>query len=141
MVGVMTMSNYLTIGKVSESLKVNPRTLRFYDQIGLVQPACRSENGYRLYSPQDVERLMFIIRAKKLGLTLDEIRSVLSLTEEGLCYSVKNQVGELLSRKISEIDNNIREMEQLKKQFAEFRTYLEKKENTQAITSTCNCLE
>lgn len=135
------MSNYLTIGKASKLLKINPRTLRFYEQIGLVRPTSRSESGYRLYSPQDVERFMFVRRAKKLGLTLDEIGSVLSLTEEGLCYSVKNQVSELLSRKISEIDNNIREMEQLKKEFTEFRIYLQEKETTQTITTKCSCLE
>lgn len=135
------MSNYLTIGKASKLLSVNPRTLRFYEQIGLVRPTSRSENGYRLYSPQDVERLMFVSRAKKLGLTLNEIGSVLSLTEEGLCYSVKTQVGELLSRKISEIDNNIREMEQLKKEFAEFRIYLQEKEPPLTIPAKCSCLD
>jgi MerR family transcriptional regulator, Zn(II)-responsive regulator of zntA len=137
----MCLSNYLTIGKASKLLKVNPRTLRFYEQIGLVRPSSRSENGYRLYSPHDVEKIMFVRRAKKFGLTLDEIGSVLSLTEEGLCYSVKNQVSELLSSKISEIDNNIREMEQLRIEFTEFRIYLQEKETPLTITTKCSCLE
>lgn len=135
------MSNYLTIGKASKLLKVNPRTLRFYEHIGLVRPNSRSESGYRLYSPQDLERFLFVSRAKKLGLTLDEIGSILSLTEDGLCYSVKNQVSELLSRKINEIDKNIREMEQLKKEFSEFRTYLQEKAPPLTITTKCSCLE
>ena len=140
MMGVMTMSNYLTIGKASKLLNVNPRTLRFYEKIGLIRPTSRSENGYRLYSHQDVESLMFVSRAKKFGLTLNEIGSVLSLKEEGLCYSVKNQVSELLSRKISEIDNNIREMEQLRKEFTEFRVYLQEKESPLTIPAECSCL-
>ena len=135
------MSNYLTIGKTSKLLRVNPRTLRFYEQIGLVRPTSRSENGYRLYSPQDIERLMFVRRAKKMGLALNEIGSVLSLTDEGLCNSVKTQVGDLLTRKISEVDNNIREMEQLKKEFTEFRIYLQEKELPLTIPGTCSCLE
>lgn len=84
---------------------------------------------------------MFVSRAKRLGLTLNEIGSVLSLKEEGLCYSVKTQVDGLLSRKISEIDDNIREMEQLKNEFAEFRIYLQKKEPPLTIPVNCSCLD
>ena len=135
------MGNYFTIGKASKLLNVNPRTLRFYEQIGLVRPTCRGANGYRLYSPQDIERLMFVGRAKKFGLTLNEIGSVLSLKEEGLCYSVKKQISELLSCKISEIDKNIRELEQLKDEFTEYKIYLQEKKPLQTIPAECNCLD
>lgn len=131
----------MTIGKAALLLNVNPRTLRFYDQIGLVRPSCRSEGGYRLYSPEDIERFKFIIRAKELGLTLEEIRSILSLTGEGLCLSVKNRVRKLLALKINEIDSRIRELQVLKEELSSFNNYLDKKQIADKKSSTCSCLE
>lgn len=131
----------MTIGKAALLLNVNPRTLRFYDQIGLVHPSCRSEGGYRLYSPEDIERFKFIIRAKELGLTLEEIRSILSLTGEGLCLSVKNRVRKLLALKINEIDSRIRELQVLKEELSSFNNYLDKKQIADKKSSTCSCLE
>lgn len=131
----------MTIGKAARLLNVNPRTLRFYDQIGLVHPSCRSEGGYRLYSPEDIERFKFIIRAKEIGLTLEEIRSILSLTGEGLCLSVKHRVRELLALKINEIDSRIRELQVLKDEFSSYNNYLDKKQIADKKSSTCSCLE
>ena len=48
-------------------LGVNPRTLRYYERIGLLAPSARTEAGYRLYSDQDADRLAFIRRAQTLG--------------------------------------------------------------------------
>lgn len=131
----------MTIGKAARLINVNPRTLRFYEQIGLVEPSSRSESGYRLYSPQDIEKLKFIIRAKKIGLTLDEIKSILSLTGEGLCLSVKQRVGELLTLKINEVDNQIRELMELKEEFTNFKNYLGKKNIRDKNSSACSCLD
>lgn len=131
----------MTIGKTARLINVNPRTLRFYEQIGLVFPSSRSEGGYRLYSQQDIERLEFIIRAKKIGLTLDEIKSILSLTGEGLCLSVRQRVGELLTLKISVIDNQMRELVKLKEELANFKNYLDKKRAHTNNRSACSCLD
>lgn len=135
------MDDYMTIGKAARLINVNPRTLRFYEQIGLVYPSNHSEGGYRLYSLQDIEKLKFIIRAKKIGLTLDEIKSILSLTKEGLCLSVKQRVGEMLALKICDIDNQIDELLELKKEFTNFKEYLDKKKLLGKNSSTCSCLE
>lgn len=135
------MTDYMTVGKVSELLDLNPRTLRFYDKIGLVRPSSRSEGGYRLYSAQDLERFKFIIRAKEMGLTLDEMKSVLSLTDEGLCLSVKRRVGELLVRKIDEIENRLRELQILKEELSNFKKYLDEKDSLEKPGPGCSCLE
>ena len=137
----MDMNDYLTIGKVSELVNVNPRTLRYYDNIGLLSPSYRSESGYRLYSPQDIEKYNFICRAKELGLNLDEIKSILSLTEKGMCLSVKRRVGELLDLKMGEIDNRIKELKLLKEEFLKFRSILGKNEIHPKLNSMCSCLE
>lgn len=135
------LADYLTIGGVAGSLHLNPRTLRFYDRIGLLSPSVRSEGGYRLYLPQDIERLRFIIRAKTLGLSLEEIRSVLSLADEGLCSSARQRVGEMLARKIQEIDDRVREMQQLREEFARFRKHVDEDDLPVRPYPDCSCLD
>ncbi len=59
----------------------NLETIRYYEKVGLLPGPPRSSNGYRVYSPELVQRLQFILRARDLGYAMDEIRSLLSLTD------------------------------------------------------------
>jgi DNA-binding transcriptional MerR regulator len=67
----------LQIGAVAERTELSIRTLRHYDEVGLVTPSARSSGGYRLYTEQDVARLHTIRRMKPLGFTLEEMRQLL----------------------------------------------------------------
>lgn len=69
----------------------NLETIRYYEKVGLLPPPPRSANGYRVYSPDLVQRLHFILRARDLGFAMEEIRSLLSLTDSGMqtCEEVK----------------------------------------------------
>lgn len=74
----------MQIGEVAERTGLTPRTLRYWEEIGLLPPAVRLEGGFRLYSQADVERLLRIVQLKKLlGFSLTEIRRVVE-TEETL---------------------------------------------------------
>lgn len=72
----------LHIGAVAERTELSLRTLRHYDQIGLVNPSERSEGGFRLYSEADVERILLIRRMKPLDFTLEQMRELLDITDE-----------------------------------------------------------
>lgn len=61
----------------------NLETIRYYEKVALLPEPSRSANGYRVYSPELVQRLTFILRARDLGFKLDEIRSLLTLTDTG----------------------------------------------------------
>lgn len=61
----------------------NLETIRYYEKIGLLPAPTRNANGYRVYSPELVQRLQFILRARDLSFAMDEIRSLLSLTDAG----------------------------------------------------------
>lgn len=61
----------------------NLETIRYYEKVELLPPPPRSANGYRVYPPDLVHRLHFILRARDLGFTMEEIRSLLSLTDTG----------------------------------------------------------
>ncbi|MEG5016872.1 MULTISPECIES: heavy metal-responsive transcriptional regulator [unclassified Microcoleus] len=99
------------ISEVSRSLGINPQTLYFYERIGLIPSPQRTEAGYRLFSQLDVDRLAFISRAKSLGLSLNDIKEIISL-KEGKLLTCK-AVYERLSKKVKEIEENIDQLRSL----------------------------
>lgn len=70
----------LTIGDLSQRTGVKVPTIRYYEQMGLIEPAERSEGNQRRYRKQERERLSFIKHARDLGLTLESIRELLDLS-------------------------------------------------------------
>lgn len=71
-------SDEMTVDAVVRQLKVTPRTLRYYEEIGLITPASRSSGGHRLYNQKNIERVTQILSLKEdLGFSLDEIREIL----------------------------------------------------------------
>lgn len=70
----------MQIGEVAERTGLSINTLRHYDQVGLVTPSARSQGGFRLYTEQDVARLLLIRRMKPLGFSLDQMRELLQVT-------------------------------------------------------------
>ena len=75
------MTRTWTISQLSDEFGVTPRTIRFYEDRGLLSP--RREGQNRIYSPRDRVRLGFILRGKRLGFSLDEIREMLDLYDLG----------------------------------------------------------
>mgnify|MGYP000853733558 CR=1 FL=1 len=73
---------YLRIGELSKRTETNNETLRFYETKGLIDAPRRSEAGYRLYTADAVERVNFIVRAKRMGFSLKEVTELLSLQVE-----------------------------------------------------------
>ncbi|MGY1638229.1 MerR family transcriptional regulator [Geodermatophilus sp. SYSU D00742] len=69
----------LQIGQVAERTGLSLRTIRFYEESGLVVPTSRSEGGFRLYSAEDVARLEVVKRMKPLGFSLEEMRELLTV--------------------------------------------------------------
>lgn len=79
------------IGALSERTGCNIETIRYYERIGLMPAAPRSEGGHRLYGEAETRRLGFIRRTRQLGFTLDEVRTLLRLVDGGrhTCAQVK----------------------------------------------------
>jgi len=72
---------HMQIGEVAARTELSLRTIRHYDETGLVTPSARSQGGFRLYTEKDVQRLMVIRRMKPLGFTLDRMRDLLDATD------------------------------------------------------------
>lgn len=71
----------MQIGEVAARTELSLRTIRHYEETGLVTPSARSQGGFRLYTETDVARLMVIRRMKPLGFTLDQMRDLLEATD------------------------------------------------------------
>lgn len=72
---------HMQIGEVAARTELSLRTIRHYEETGLVVPSARSQGGFRLYTENDVARLMVIRRMKPLGFTLDQMRDLLDATD------------------------------------------------------------
>ena len=76
-----TSHELLQIGEAAESVGLSLRTVRYWEEIGLVTPSMRSSGGFRLYSDADLHRLLVVKAMKPLGLTLEEMRELLELID------------------------------------------------------------
>jgi DNA-binding transcriptional MerR regulator len=73
---------HMQIGEAAERVGLSIRTIRHYDEAGLVVPSARSEGGFRLYTELDLDRLQVIKKMKPLGFTLEEMRDLLQLLDD-----------------------------------------------------------
>jgi MerR family mercuric resistance operon transcriptional regulator len=88
----MARSAGIQIGELSRRTGCNIETIRYYERIALLPPPVRSAGRYRVYDTADIRRLAFIRRARELGFTLSEIRTLLSLSADdwqGTCANVR----------------------------------------------------
>jgi MerR family transcriptional regulator, copper efflux regulator len=101
------------IGEVSIRSGLPVKTIRYYTDIGLLNPQVRrSPSGYRLYESDVLNRLTFIRRTQALGLSLSEIRDILEIHDHGNLPC--GQVKQYLESKLAEIETQIRQMELLR---------------------------
>lgn len=104
----MQLNGTMTIGEVASRSGMPPKTIRFYEEIGLIGPAERFDNRYRAYSEQDVHTLRFIHRARNLGFALKDIRSLLSLYHDR--QRASRDVKRLALGHVAEVDRKIAEL-------------------------------
>jgi DNA-binding transcriptional MerR regulator len=72
---------HMQIGEVSERTSLSLRTIRYYEEVGLVPPSARTTGGFRLYTETDVARLLLVRRMKPLDFSLEEMRDVLEILD------------------------------------------------------------
>jgi DNA-binding transcriptional MerR regulator len=70
------------IGEVAERVGLSLRTIRYYEEVGLITPSARSQGGFRLYTEADVARLQLVKDMKPLGFSLDEMRDLLGVLDQ-----------------------------------------------------------
>lgn len=99
------------IGELAQRVGLNAKTLRYYEEVGLLPQPHRTESGYRLYSEEDERLLRFVLQAKRIGLTLEEIRQVLRRSRRGdACEYVR----ETVQQRIAFLNLQIAELQRLR---------------------------
>lgn len=88
---------HMQIGEVAERTGLSLRTIRYYEEVGLVRPSARTKGGFRLYTEPDVARLNLVKRMKPLGFSLDETRDLLAALD-ALDETVVNRRADLVER-------------------------------------------
>lgn len=110
----MEMKELVQIGDVARQSGLSVHAIRYYEKQGLLKEPFRRPGGFRLYMPETVDQLKFIQKAQQLGLTLKEIRQILSCGDKGLgpCCDLTTS---LFSAKIKELETRIHELQGMKR--------------------------
>ncbi len=134
--------NKLTIGQLSKKIGLPPKTIRYYEERGLITPAKRMDNNYRYYSDKETLRLRLIKEARSLELSLAEIKELVDECMDESCEHLREKMLEKLPSYISSIKQRIGELSILKSQLVRLDKNLKTVSLTQPkrkIREKCNC--
>ena len=115
----MSKTTHFKIGELAKQTGLAVGTLRYYSDLGLLQPAQRGDNGYRYYSRDASRQVEFIKKAQAIGFTLEEIKTILDVRDRGEkpCSLVQG----LLDNKIEQLEIQIKKMSLFKQELEEYR--------------------
>jgi DNA-binding transcriptional MerR regulator len=111
----VTVPSLVKIGELSKSSGLSIKTIRYYEDLDLIQAVKRTKGGFRLFEEKTtLMRLQFIKQAQRLGMSLEEIRQILEVRDRGElpCQDVKQK----LEDKVAQINDQIQALEHLKNQ-------------------------
>lgn len=111
----------LKIGEVARLVGVPAKTLRYYEDIGLLSPAGRTDSGYRIYGWRELQQIEFVKRAKLMGLSLDQIRSLVNTAEDDIPNAVFERLEGLLAHKLEETERKMEELRAFRESLLEYR--------------------
>jgi MerR family transcriptional regulator, copper efflux regulator len=107
----------MKIGQLAESTGLSTKTIRYYEDIGVLPEPDRSANGYRTYQPDVAERIAFIQDAQSAGLSLLEIQMILELRDSG--EATCGHVIESLELQLAEVDHQMEELQRTRSRLNE----------------------
>jgi DNA-binding transcriptional MerR regulator len=109
----------MRISELAERVGVATSTVRYYERIGLLAGPSRTASGYRDYDEDDAARLLFVARARRMGLSCDQVTALLGIWAGSHCADAALRVGQLIDEKQAEITERIDELRRFSAQLAE----------------------
>lgn len=129
----------MRIGQLARAAGFSEKTLRYYDQIGLLRPAGRTASGYRIYGAAAIERLRFVRSAQDLGLSLSDIQGILEISDGGRAPC--RHVLALVERDLDKIDAQLKRLRELRRELAGAKARLDEALMEGGIEpGRCRCL-
>jgi len=104
------MPQSLKIGQLAKATGVSAKTIRYYEQVGVLPPANRTAAGYRQYAQQSLDRLLFIRRARTLGLSLQNLKSLTAALNTGPRETVRPRLLGLVREQLSAVQQQISDL-------------------------------
>ena len=134
------MGQKIRIGKVAKATGLTPKAIRYYEGKGLLPTRPRSESGYRQYEEADIQRLLFIRRAKELGISLRQIASIVSLWPGDSCAMTRPVLTQVLNERIGELNAQIDLFKDLRIKLEEELVELGRRPYSDHTNGSCTCL-
>jgi len=118
----LSSDEYMQISDLAKALHITTRTIRLYEQMGLVELPKRTEGGIRVYENSDIKRFKFVLKLKALGLSLQEMKELAELyTREQLPEKIMPRLIELLDSHLNNIRKRTAQLQSLEKDIAEYK--------------------
>ena len=123
----------ISIGDIAKNLGLTTRTLRYWEEVGIIEASPRSEGGNRYYTPYMVRRMKFILKLKELGLTIKEMQDL--YVAYGNAKRTEDMIPrliEILDAHINKVDEKMERLASLRKEIVDYRLKMIEKLNTTA---------
>ncbi|HNQ64524.1 MAG TPA: MerR family transcriptional regulator [Smithella sp.] len=123
-----TQETFTSIGEIAKKLDMSQRTIRYYEEIGLLNSIKRVEGGRRIYTEADFRRLKLIKRLKIMGMTLSEMQELEAMwTIEKSNDKVLGRLLELLNNQLRRLDDRIADLNILRNEIVEYQKRIKSK--------------
>jgi DNA-binding transcriptional MerR regulator len=113
---------YMQISDLAKTLHITTRTIRLYEQMGLVDSPKRTEGGIRVYDKSDITRFKFVLKLKALGLSLHEMKELADIySKEQLPEKIMPRLIELLNSHLDNIKQKVSQLRSLETDIAKYK--------------------
>jgi DNA-binding transcriptional MerR regulator len=129
----------MRISELAERAGIPTSTVRYYERAGLLSAPARTESGYRDYGEEDAARLLFVTRARRMGISCEQITDLLPIWNGVNCTAAHDAITQLVETKRVEIQARIDELERFAEQLDEVRATLESTPPPSACCSDLSC--
>jgi DNA-binding transcriptional MerR regulator len=121
----MESETLLSISQACARAGLSPRTVRYYEEVGLLEGVRRRVGGRRVYGEEDLERLRFIQRLKTLGLTLAEIKELSAIYAiGGSTFAMLKKLEEQLASRLNDLESRIHDLMSLRDDMSKYRDHV-----------------
>lgn len=129
------MAKYMTIGRIARECDLPVSTLRYWERVGLLSPATRTDNNYRVYADDAAARIRLIRISQSVGFTIEDIRTLLRLMDRRVqqCSSVRA----VIERRLEAVDQHIEELREHRRKLQSMHNLCEKPE----VADRCRALD